>query len=168
MTFFKYHLQQFPLNNGWILQTYPPWKLWIWQALIRPIMEMWPAWQPVHFCVVLTHWGRVTHICVSKLTIIGSDNGLSPDHYLKQCWNIVSWTHRNKLQWNFDWNLYIFIQEYAFESVVWKMAAILCRPKCVKHQEGVMQEDNSLHKNIMVIKLQVGTGSPLIANMIFW
>ena len=27
---------------------------------------------------ILTHWGRVTHICVSKLTIIGSDNGLSP------------------------------------------------------------------------------------------
>ena len=25
-----------------------------------------------------THWGRVTHICVSNLTIIGSDNGLSP------------------------------------------------------------------------------------------
>ena len=27
---------------------------------------------------VLTHWGRVTHICVKKRTIIGSDNGLSP------------------------------------------------------------------------------------------
>ena len=27
---------------------------------------------------ILTHWGRVTHICVSKLTSIGSDNGLSP------------------------------------------------------------------------------------------
>ena len=26
----------------------------------------------------LTHWGRVTHICVDNLTIIGSDNGLSP------------------------------------------------------------------------------------------
>ena len=26
----------------------------------------------------LTRWGRVTHICVRKLTIIGSDNGLSP------------------------------------------------------------------------------------------
>ena len=26
----------------------------------------------------LTHWSQVTHICVSKLTIIGSDNGLSP------------------------------------------------------------------------------------------
>ena len=28
------------------------------------------------------HWGRVTHICVSDLTIIG--------HYLNQCWNIVN------------------------------------------------------------------------------
>ena len=26
----------------------------------------------------LTHWGRVTHICISKLSIICSDNGLSP------------------------------------------------------------------------------------------
>ena len=26
----------------------------------------------------LTNWGRATHICVSKLTIIGSDNDLSP------------------------------------------------------------------------------------------
>ena len=24
--------------------------------------------------------GRVTHICISKLPTIGSDNGLSPDH----------------------------------------------------------------------------------------
>ena len=25
--------------------------------------------------MILTHWGRVTHICVGKQTIIGSDNG---------------------------------------------------------------------------------------------
>ena len=36
---------------------------------------------------VLTHWGRVTHICVGKLTIIGSDNGLLPG----QCQAII-WT----------------------------------------------------------------------------
>ena len=30
------------------------------------------------FFIQLIHWGRVTHICVSKLTIIGPDNGLSP------------------------------------------------------------------------------------------
>ena len=27
----------------------------------------------------LTHWGRVTHICIRKLFNIGSDNGLSPN-----------------------------------------------------------------------------------------
>ena len=32
-----------------------------------------------YFVVVsITHWGRVTHICVKDLTTIGSDNGLSP------------------------------------------------------------------------------------------
>ena len=33
------------------------------------------------FCLCLnvsTHWGRVMHICISTLTIIGSDNGLLP------------------------------------------------------------------------------------------
>ena len=37
--------------------------------------------------LALTHWGRVTHICVSKLTIIGSDNGLSPDRRQAIIWN---------------------------------------------------------------------------------
>ena len=32
----------------------------------------------ISYCDVSTHWGRVTHICVSKLTNIGSDNVLSP------------------------------------------------------------------------------------------
>ena len=32
----------------------------------------------VPFFLGLTHRARVTHICVSKLTIIGSDSGLSP------------------------------------------------------------------------------------------
>ena len=39
---------------------------------------------------------------------------------------------RNRLQWNVNRNLYIFIQENPFENVVWKMAAILSRPQCVK------------------------------------
>ena len=33
-------------------------------------------WQ--HIIIGLTHWGRVAYICVNKLTIIGSDNGLLP------------------------------------------------------------------------------------------
>ena len=41
--------------------------------------------EPFHRCIhaslgenELTHWGRVTHICVSDLPSIGSDNGLAP------------------------------------------------------------------------------------------
>ena len=33
-----------------------------------------------------THWGRVTHICVGKLTIKGSDNGLSPERRQAIIW----------------------------------------------------------------------------------
>ena len=38
------------------------------------------------FFVPLTHWGRVTYICVSKLTIIGSDNDVSPDRRQAIIW----------------------------------------------------------------------------------
>ena len=42
-----------------------------------------------NFCTVvkfeelldLTHWGRATHICASKIIIIGSDNGLLPGRH---------------------------------------------------------------------------------------
>ena len=70
----------------------------------------------------LTPWGRVTHICINKLTIIGSN----------QFWNIVNWTLRNKLQWNFNRNSCIFIKKKASQNVVSKMAAIFYQPQCVK------------------------------------
>ena len=37
--------------------------------------------------VRLTHWGRVTHICISKLTIIGSDRGLLPGWHQAIIWS---------------------------------------------------------------------------------
>ena len=86
----------------------------------------------------LTDWGRVTHICVGNLNIIGSDNvsspGSAPSHYLNQCWNIVNWTLRNKLQWIFKWNSNIFIQENAFQCVVCEITASLSQ--CVNSSEA--------------------------------
>ena len=39
----------------------------------------------ISFCVLhytaVPHWGWVLHICIRKLTIISSDNGLSPDRH---------------------------------------------------------------------------------------
>ena len=41
-------------------------------------------------------------------------------------------TFRDKIQWNFNQNSYIFIQEKAYEYVVYEISAILCRPQCVE------------------------------------
>ena len=37
--------------------------------------------------VYLTHWGWVMHICIGKLTTIGSDNGLSPGWHQAIIWS---------------------------------------------------------------------------------
>ena len=42
-------------------------------------------------------------------------------------------SHYIQLQWNFNRNSFIFIQENRFENVIWKMAAILSRPQCVNN-----------------------------------
>ena len=46
----------------------------------KPFSTMLSLFKPFTAMLVhcLTHWGWMTHICVSRLTIIGSDNGLSP------------------------------------------------------------------------------------------
>ena len=41
---------------------------------------------------VLINWGRVTHVCVGNLAIIGSDDGLSPGRH-----QAISWTN--------DWDI---------------------------------------------------------------
>ena len=69
-------------------------------------------------------WQRVSNADFSACS--------APSHYLNQCWNIVNWTFRkNRLQWNFNRNSSIFIQEIAFENLVCKMASILSRPQWV-------------------------------------
>ena len=55
----------------------------------------------------------------------------APCHYLNHCRNIVDWTLGNKLQWNFNQNIYILIKEYAFENVVRKLASILSQPQYI-------------------------------------
>ena len=67
----------------------------------------------------ITHWGQVTHIYVSRLTITGSDNGLSPGRRQAITWTnavmLFNWTLRNKFKWIHNRNLYISIQENVFE-----------------------------------------------------
>ena len=43
----------------------------------------------------------------------------APSRYLSQCRNVVNLTLGNKFKLNLNWNVYIVIQENAFENVVW-------------------------------------------------
>ena len=72
----------------------------------------------------LTHWGRVTHICVSNLTIIVPDNGLSPDRRQDINWTNAGILLIGPLGTNFSeifksQNSIIYIQKNAFENFVW-------------------------------------------------
>ena len=54
---------------------------YIWCIVIFDVSMKLPKWSCFGLWKAirtLTHWGRVAHICASKLTIINSDNGFSP------------------------------------------------------------------------------------------
>ena len=50
-------------------------------------------------CEFLTHWGRVTHTCVSKLTINGSHNGLSLESVVCETAAILSRSQCVDIAW---------------------------------------------------------------------
>ena len=68
---------------------------------------------------VLTHWGRVMHICVSELTIIGSDNGLSPGRRQAIIWTIAGILWIGPLGTNFS-EILIEIYTFSFRKCIWK------------------------------------------------
>ena len=80
--------------------------------------------------ILLTHWGRVTNKCVSKLTIIGSGDGLSPD----RCQAII-WTNAGILLiapvgTNFS-ELLIKVHTYSFSTMHLNMSSEKWQPPCL-------------------------------------
>ena len=74
-----------------------------------------------YYINVLTQ-ARMTHICVSKLIIIGSDYGMSPGRSHAIIWSNAGILLIGPLGTNFNEIfieiLYILIQENAFENVI--------------------------------------------------
>ena len=73
----------------------------------------------------LTHWGRVTHICVGKLTIIGSDNGLSPERRQAIIWTNAGILLIRPLGTNFS-EILIEIQTFSLKKIRLKMSSAKC------------------------------------------
>ena len=105
----------------------------------KPLSEPMVVSLPTHICVTrpqwvnaleLTHWGRVTHICVNKLTIIVSDNGLSPGrHQAIICTNAgilsIGPLGRNLSE------ISITIHIFSFKKMHLKMSSGKWRPFCL-------------------------------------
>ena len=84
----------------------------------------------------------MTHICVGKLTIIGSDNGLSPERRQAIIWTNAGILLIGPLGTNFNEILienqtFSKIGENTFENVVCEMLFIASRPQCVKGHSHV-------------------------------
>ena len=75
--------------------------------------------------VSLTHWGRVTHICVGRLTIIGSDNGLSPGRCQAIIWTNAGILLIGPLGTNFS-EILIEIQTFSLKKIRLKMSSAKC------------------------------------------
>ena len=77
--------------------------------------------------LALTHWGRVKHIRVSKLTTIGSDNGLSPGRRQAIIWSnagiLLNWTNFREILSEID--------TFSFKQMRLKMSSGKWRPYCL-------------------------------------
>ena len=92
-------------------------------------LEMSAKYLPFCLCLnVLTHWGRVTHICISKLTIIGSDNGLSPGRRQAIIWTSDGILLNGPLGTNFSEIVIKIIDLYLKKM---KMSSGKWRPSCL-------------------------------------
>ena len=79
---------------------------------------------------LLTHWGRVTHISVNELIIIGSDNGLSPSQRQAIIWTNAGILLIGHLGTYFS-EILIRIHTFSFKKMHLKMLSAKWRPFCL-------------------------------------
>ena len=78
----------------------------------------------------LPHWGRVRHICVSKLTSIGSDNGLSPSRRQAIIWTNAWILLIGPLWTNFS-EILFEILTFSLMKIRLKVSSAKWRPSCL-------------------------------------
>ena len=78
----------------------------------------------------LTHWSLVTHTSVGKLTIIDSDNGLSPGRRQAIIWTNAGILLIEPIRTNFE-EILIEIHIFSFKKMHLKMSSGKWRPFCL-------------------------------------
>ena len=80
--------------------------------------------------VGLTHWGWMTHICLNNLTIIGSDNGLSPGRRQAIIWTSAGILLIVPLGTHFS-EILIEIQIFSIKKMNFKISSVTGRLFCL-------------------------------------
>ena len=109
------------------------WRWCHWTPLCRKLEYFTGKFRALKLLVlvdILTHWGRATHICVGKLTNIGSDNGLSPGRRQASIRTIAGILSIGPLGTNFS-EIVIGIQTFSFKKMHLKMSSAKWRPSCL-------------------------------------
>ena len=79
------------------------------------------------------------HICISKLTIIGSDNGLSPRRRQAIVWTNVEILLIGHLGANFS-EIVIKILTFSFKKMRFKVSSAKWRPFCLSLKGLMLQQ----------------------------
>ena len=98
---------------------------WLWKFNLCAMNKPWVF--TVYNAFFLTHWVRVTHKYVGILTIIGSDNGLSPDWRQAIIWIIDGILLIGPLGINFN-EILIKILIFSFKKIHLKVPSTKWRP----------------------------------------
>ena len=117
-----------------------PYKLQVWDQSLK--CQRWTkqskAINIFYRLHCLTHW--VTHICVGNLTIIGSDNGLSPGRR-----QAIIWTSDGILLIGplgiYSNEILFEIQIFSFKKMLFKMSSGKWRPFCLSLNVLTLKHD---------------------------
>ena len=116
---------------------------------------------PIKLVCILTQWDWVTHchICICKLTIIGSDDGLLP-----AWWQAIVWTNAGVLLIGTNFSeILITIETYSFKKMRLKISSVKWRPFClclnvltpVGHYRKHYLVDKAIVRSVWLVDLNV-------------
>ena len=122
------------------------WKIHLWNGVHVLQGEM--SSDVMLLLCFLTHWGRVTHICVSKLAIIGSDDRLLPGQHQAIIWTNAGILLIRPLGTKFS-EMFVEIHTFSFKKIHLKMS----RPQCVNSMRHFnLWSHNVLHGTTWVLQ----------------
>ena len=125
----RFHWNLFLSFELTIFQYWFRWWLGADQATSQYLNKWWLVyWRSIYASLglnELTHWGRVTHICIGNLTIIGSDNGLSPGRRQAIIWTSAGILLIGPLGTNFS-EILLEIHTFPLKKIRLKMSSAKC------------------------------------------